>query len=77
MPYKPRFYYVKVGVRGSTLHGLVFMMLVCISPDRNPNTCFFARDDGLFEPRHEKTCLRGCRSSPTQAGMYNHRWLDV
>ena len=24
----------------------------------------------LFEPRHEKTCLRGVRPGPTQAGLY-------
>ena len=32
----------------------------------------------LFEPRSEKTGLRGFRPGPTQTGLYNHRrWLEA
>ena len=32
----------------------------------------------LFEPRCEKTGLRGFRQCPTQTGLYNHtRWLEA
>ena len=32
----------------------------------------------LIETRHEKTCLRGFRSCPTQIGLCNHRsWLEA
>ena len=31
-----------------------------------------------YEPRCEKTCLRGFRLGPTQTGLYSHRrWLEV
>lgn len=36
--------------------------------------------DGLFlyEPRHDKTCLRGFRPGSAQTGLYNHRrWLEI
>ena len=29
------------------------------------------------EPRCEKTGLRGFRLGPTQARLYNHRWLEA
>ena len=32
----------------------------------------------IFEPRCEKTGLRGFRPGPTQTGLYNHRrWLEA
>ena len=32
----------------------------------------------IFEPRCEKTGLRGLRPGPTQTGLYNHtRWLEA
>ena len=31
-----------------------------------------------YEPRCEKTCLRGFRPGPTQTGLYSHRrWLKA
>ena len=30
-----------------------------------------------FEPRCEKTGLRGFRPGPTQTGLYSHRWLEA
>ena len=31
-----------------------------------------------FEPRHEKTCLRGFQPGPTQTRLYSHRsWLEA
>ena len=30
-----------------------------------------------YEPRHEKTCLRGFRPGPIQTGLYSHRWLEA
>ena len=31
-----------------------------------------------FEPRSEKTGLRGFQPGPTQTGLYNHtRWLEA
>ena len=33
---------------------------------------------GVFEPRCEKTGLRGFRPGPTQTRLYNHRrWLEA
>ena len=35
-------------------------------------------DQSSFEPRCEKTGLRGFRPGPTQTGLYNHkRWLEA
>ena len=32
----------------------------------------------VFEPRSEKTGLRGFRPGPTQTGLYDHRrWLEA
>ena len=32
----------------------------------------------VFEPRSEKTGLRGFRPGPTQTGLYSHkRWLEA
>ena len=32
----------------------------------------------IFEPRCEKTGLRGFRPGPTQTGLYSHsRWLEI
>ena len=32
----------------------------------------------VFEPRHEKTCIRGFRPGPPQTGLYSHRrWLEI
>ena len=32
----------------------------------------------LYEPRSEKTGLRGFRPGPTQTGLYNHRrWIEA
>ena len=32
----------------------------------------------LYEPRSEKTGLRGFRPGPTQTGLYTHiRWLEL
>ena len=32
----------------------------------------------IFEPRSEKTGLRGFRAGPTQTGLYSHRiWLEA
>ena len=36
-PCKPQFYYMKVGVRGSTLHGLVIIMFSSREILSNPN----------------------------------------
>ena len=34
--------------------------------------------DSTFEPRCEKTGLRGFRPGPTQTGLYSHRrWLEA
>ena len=39
---------------------------------------FILRSQLLFEPRSEKTGLRGFRPSPTQTGLYSHRrWLEA
>ena len=35
-------------------------------------------DQVMYEPRHEKTCLRGFRPGFTQIEMYNHRiWKEA
>ena len=44
------------------------------SVDHYDNT----RGPMLYEPRCEKTGLRGIRPGPTQTGLYSHRrWLDA
>ena len=41
-------------------------------------SCFYAIDYRLFEPRSEKIGLRGFRPGPTQTGLSNHwRWLEA
>ena len=42
------------------------MFLECIS-------LYLTRLFRIFEPRREKTGLRGFRPGPTQTGMYSHR----
>ena len=43
-----------------------------VTPDFVPNTL------GLYEPRRQKTGLRGFRPGPTQTGLYSHwRWLET
>ena len=38
----------------------------------------FALKRRLYEPRCEKTGLRGFRPGPTQTGLYSHRgWLEA
>ena len=40
-----------------------------------PNCCKLTKS---YEPRCEKTGLRGFRPSPTQTGLYNHTiWLEA
>ena len=37
-----------------------------------------ADQQGIYEPRSEKTGLRGVRPGPTQTGLYRHtRWLEA
>ena len=31
----------------------------------------------LFEPRHEKTCLRGLRPGKTKTGLHNYKSLEI
>ena len=44
----------------------------------NASSLFLIKDKGPFEPRHEKTCLWGRQSGPTQTRQYNQRtWLEA
>ena len=47
------------------------MLLVLIVPV--PDHCLLFTDRLSFEPRFEKTGLRGFRPGPTQTGLYNQR----
>ena len=39
--------------------------------------CYFYKQS-IYEPRSEKTGLRGFRPGPTQTGLYSHRrWLEA
>ena len=37
------------------------------------NICKSMREKGTYEPRHEKTCLRGLRPGKTQTGLLSYR----
>ena len=53
------------------IYQISYHHLVCSLPKYFNNAC-------LFEPRCEKTGLRGFRPGPTQTGMYCHRrWLEA
>ena len=40
--------------------------------------CLAAVTKIIYEPRREKTGLRGFRPGPTQTGLYSHiRWLET
>ena len=65
------------GNLGLLLYGDVTVMLTAMN-DHKVGFCIGDSNKALFEPRHEKTCLRGLRPGPTQTGLYNHRmWLKA
>ena len=40
--------------------------------------CLYGLESNHYEPRCEKTGLRGFRPGPTQIGLYSHRrWLEA
>ena len=65
--------------RGSRIPWLdVKHNLVDNSVHEKLNPCFEYVSNPLFEPRSEKTGLRGFRPGPTQTGLYSHRrWPEA
>ena len=80
---KPQFYYIKWGVRGYKSHGHVFLMRNLVSEfaamlkHTHANTVYEG-EPRTFEPRSEKTGLRGFRQGLTQTRLCSHRrWLEA
>ena len=80
----PHFYrYMLGGNLGSLLYGDVSVMKLFILTHPFPNSAQnYGNYGGLktlsYEPRCEKTGLRGFRPGPTQTGLYSHRrWLEA
>ena len=66
--------------RENFLNCSIFFSLALIASDltRIPYSKLYSRAHLVFEPRCEKTGLRGFRPGPTQTGLYSHkRWLEA
>ena len=56
----------------------IYFQLVCACVIPKQGTNLTAEDIREYEPRSEKTGLRGFRPGPTQTGLYNYtRWLEA
>ena len=61
-------------VKSTTYQGSSSVVLVLMSVSALSFLCICK----LYEPRCEKTGLRGFRTGPTQTGLYSHRrWLEA
>ena len=68
-------------VISSEKYGDIKSFIVNMFLDQDKNAfcpCFLSWLLSIYEPRSEKTGLRGFRPGPTQTGLCNHRrWLEA
>ena len=68
----------KVGLICVVVFLVVYFLSLLNKYHRVDNNRLVTDSTYIYEPRGEKTGLRGIRPGPTQTGLYSHRrWLDA